>query len=150
MLIRNYASSDALETATLFYETVHAVNAKDYSLAQLEAWAPKERDLGKWDRSFDGRLALVALEGERIVGFADLDPERGYLDRLYVHRDFQGRGVATALCERLEAEANGEIATDASITARPFFEKRGYQVLREQEVERCGILLTNFRMVKKK
>ena len=54
------------------------------------------------------------------------------------------------MCDRLEAEVEREIKTDASITARPFFEKRGYRVKKEQEVERCGILLRNFRMVKKK
>lgn len=150
MFIRDYGQADAAETAELFYETVHAVSAKDYSPDQLAAWAPKERDLGKWDRSFDGRLALVAIEGNLIVGFADLDRERGYLDRLYVHKDYQGRGIASALCDRLEAEVEGEIKTDASITARPFFEKRGYRVKEEQEVERCGILLRNFRMVKEK
>ena len=43
---------------------------------------------------------------------------------------------------------NGQDITHASITARPFFEKRGYQVLRAQQVERRGILLTNYIMEK--
>ena len=37
-----------------------------------------------------------------------------------------------------------------SITARPFFERRGYRVVREQQVERQGIMLTNFVMIKEK
>ena len=32
---------------------------------------------------------------------------------------------------------------------RPFFEKRGYRVVKEQQVERQGILLTNYVMEKK-
>ena len=86
------------------------------------------------------------------MGFTDLDVEAGYLDRLYVHKDAQRRGVGTALCDAAEACARAaggrRLETHASITARPFFEKRGYQVKREQQVERKGILLTNFVMEK--
>lgn len=42
----------------------------------------------------------------------------------------------------------GSITTHASITANPFFEKRGYQVAKEQQVERQGIFLTNYVMIK--
>ena len=74
---------------------------------------------------------------------------KGYLDRLYVHKDYQRQGVATAICDELErAVKAGKYTTHASITARPFFQKRGYRVVREQQVERCGILLTNFVMEK--
>ena len=41
-----------------------------------------------------------------------------------------------------------EFTTHASLTAKPFFEKRGYQVVQEQQVERKGILLTNYVMKK--
>lgn len=71
----------------------------------------------------------------------------GYLDRLYVHKDYQGIGIATALCEELEASVeSATVTTHASITARPFFEDRGYVVKKEQQVERQGILLTNYVM----
>ena len=82
-----------------------------------------------------------------IVGFGDMASD-GYLDRLYVHADHQGQGIATALCDRLEQAVQGPITTHASITARPFFEKRGYAVIKEQTVERQGVALTNFVMIK--
>lgn len=66
--------------------------------------------------------SLVAEEDGVTVGFADMDAD-GYLDRLYVHKDYQGRGVATALCDALEQAVQCEAyTTHASITARPFFE----------------------------
>lgn len=37
LLIRHYVSSDCTYLASLFYETVHTVNAKDYSKEQLAA-----------------------------------------------------------------------------------------------------------------
>ena len=94
-------------------------------------------------------IPLVALEDGAVIGFGDIDGS-GYLDRLYVHRCHQGKGVATALCDRLEQVCAGVISTHASITAKPFFEKRGYRVIREQQVERQGVALTNFVMEKRR
>ena len=148
MHIRPYRSSDCPALAELFYQTVHAVNARDYSPEQLDAWADGRVELAAWDASFRAHDTRVAVEGGVIVGFADLGPD-GYLDRLYVHRDWQGRGVASALCDRLEAMVPGPVTTHASITARPFFEKRGYRVLRSQQVIRRGVALTNFVMEKR-
>ena len=92
---------------------------------------------------------IVAEENGEILGFADMDGA-GYLDRLYVHKDHQGRGVATALCSALEAACPVKnFTTHASLTARPFFESRGYQVLRRQTVVRHGISLENFVMEKR-
>ena len=96
-----------------------------------------------------GTPYLVALEDGAVIGFGDIDGS-GYLDRLYVHRCHQGKGVATALCDRLEQVCAGVISTHASITAKPFFEKRGYRVIREQQVERQGVALTNFVMEKRR
>ena len=81
-----------------------------------------------------------------LVGFGDID-ESGYLDHLFVHADYQGKGIGTMICNRLEQAVSGNIITHASITARPFFEKRGYRVVKEQQVERQGVFLTNFEMV---
>ena len=84
-----------------------------------------------------------------MIGFADMDGA-GYLDRSYGHKEHQRQGVASALCDRLEKEIEADrYLTHASITARPFFEKRGYKTVREQQVERNGVLLTNYVMERK-
>lgn len=147
MFIREYQSSDCQELADLFYNTVHTVNAKDYTKEQLDVWATGKIDLAKWDLSFQEHNSIVALDGKIIIGFGDID-KTGYLDRLYVHADYQGKGIASAICDNLEQTFQGKIVTHASITAKPFFEKRGYKVIKEQQVERQGIFLTNFVMEK--
>ena len=167
MEIREYQSADCKEIAELFYQTVHTVNAKDYTKEQLDVWATGIVDLKKWDRSFGEHDTVVAIEDGQIVGFGDMD-DTGYLDRLYVHADYQRKRIASAICDRLErkrleqdrqeqdwmeqkeAEQTGgkKITTHASITARPFFEKRGYRVVKEQQVNRQGIYLTNYVMEK--
>lgn len=148
--LRAYSPQDCAELAALFYDTVHRVNARDYIPAQLDAWATGQVDLEQWNRSFLEHYTLVATDSAQIVGFGDMD-STGYLDRLYVHADFQRRGVAAAICDELErAVAAPKFTTHASITARPFFEARGYKVLHSQQVLRRGVELTNFVMEKKR
>ncbi len=149
MFIREYQSSDCKELAELFYNTVHTINAKDYTKEQLDVWATEQVDLKKWDRSLQEHFSIVAVDDGIIVGFGDID-KTGYLDRLYVHSCYQGKGIATAICNRLESAVQENIVTHASITARPFFEKRGYKVVKEQQVKRQGISLTNFVMIKER
>lgn len=148
MIIREYDPGDIKEIAELFYGTVHETCAGDYTKEQLNAWAAKDLDKSAWNRSFMEHNTLVAAKNGRIVGFGDMD-DTGYLDRLYVHKDCQGQGIATAICDRLEAGLpKGPFTTHASITARPFFEARGYRVFIEQQVQRKGIILTNYVMRK--
>ena len=149
MILREYRPADCPQLADLFYHTVHTVNAKDYTEEQVNAWATGQVDLEAWDRSFREHYTVVAEENGLLVGFGDID-QTGYLDRLYVHKDYQGRGIATAVCNQLEQAVAGSIVTHASLTARPFFEKRGYTVLREQQVERRGVWLTNYVMEKRR
>ena len=149
MELRKYRPQDCAEMARLFYDTVHTVNAADYTEKQLDAWADGQVDLEKWNASFLEHDTLVAVEGKTIVGFGDMD-RTGYLDRLYVHWEEQRKGIASALCDRLEQEVESErFVTHASITAKPFFEKRGYRVVKEQEVIRKGVALTNYVMEKR-
>ena len=149
MIIRKYQASDCKELADLFYNTVHIVNAKDYTKEQLNVWATKQVDLEKWNKSLQEHFSVVALDNETIIGFGDID-KTGYLDRLFVHANYQKKGIATALCNQLEQAVQGDITTHAPITAKPFFEKRGYRVVKEQEVERSGVVLTNYVMIKER
>lgn len=147
MIIRKYQPSDCKEIIELFYNTVHIVNAKDYTKEQLDVWATGKVEVEKWDKSFQEHFTVVAVDNEIVIGFGDID-KTGYLDRLYVHHNYQKKGVATAICNELEKVVQSNITTYASITAKPFFEKRGYKVVKEHQVERQGIFLTNFCMEK--
>lgn len=147
MFIRKYESTDCKELAELFYNTVHTINAKDYTKEQLDAWASGQVDLEKWDQSFQEHFTVVAVENGIIVGFGDIDTT-GYFDRLYIHKNNQRKGIATAICDQLESKVQGKIVTHASVTAKPFFEKRRYKVLKEQQVVRKEIFLKNYVMEK--
>ncbi|EON70653.1 GNAT family N-acetyltransferase [Lysinibacillus sphaericus] len=155
MIIIKFKETDTEEIVSLFYETVHSVNLKDYSQEHLDIWAPKDEKEFKtksWKKSLGQNITLVAKVNDKVVGFIDLTLN-GHLDRLYVHKDYQGQGIASALVNSLESEAKKikilEIDTEASITAKPFFERRGYKTVCLQTVERKGVKLTNYQMVKK-
>ena len=148
MQLRKYRTSDCEHLAELFYQTVHSINIKDYTKEQLDVWATGTVDLKEWDKSFLKHRTVVAVENNEILGFGDIDSS-GYLDRLFVHKDHQGEGIASAICNELEYSVSGKkITTHSSITARAFFEHRGYRVIREQTVIRNGISLTNYIMEK--
>lgn len=148
MRIRRYKLNDCHEMAKLFYHTVHTVNAKDYTPEQLDAWAPGTINTDMWDYSFQNNYTLLVEDNGILIGFGDIS-ESGYLDYLYVHKDYQRMGVATAICDWLETRYFVDcIMTNASITAKPFFEKRGYHVVKEQKVVRNKVELTNYLMEK--
>lgn len=149
--IRIYRSEDCKEIIELFYNTVHSVNTKDYNQDQLDVWAPKDIDISQWDKSLSEHYSVVIEEDKVIIGFGDLDTN-GYLDRLFIHKDYQGVGIATMIVNEIEKYAKENkieiITTHSSITAKSFFEKQGYKVVKEQLVERKGQYLTNFIMEK--
>lgn len=148
MILRRYEPADCRELTELFYTTVHTVNAADYTEEQLNVWATGSIDQKAWNASLMEHYAIVALENNTIVGFGDMDAT-GYLDRLYIHKDYQHQGIATAICNELEQTIHSEhFTTHASITARPFFAGRGYKVIKEQQVIRQEIALTNYIMKK--
>ncbi|MDE5943359.1 MAG: GNAT family N-acetyltransferase [Clostridia bacterium] len=147
MIIRRYKDEDCDIVSKLFYETVHSVNSKDYTAEQLTAWANNADSLKVRRNDLLKQYTLIAEIIGVIVGFGSID-KSGYLDLLFVHKDYQNQGIATALCNELE-KGYLLIKTYASITAKPFFESRGYSVIKEQEIERFGVKLKNFEMQKK-
>jgi putative acetyltransferase len=148
MEIREYKSSDCNTIVQLFYDTVHSINAKDYTSEQLDVWATGSVDIEEWNTIFLESYTVVVVEDGVLIGFGSIE-NSGYLDMLYIHKNYQRRGVASAICDKLEkSSCNKIITTYASITAKPFFEKRGYRVVKENEVERKGIKLKNYLMEK--
>ena len=152
--IREIKAEDLESIVTLFKETVHHVNAKDYTSEQLQVWAPHHihHNHDRW-QSLLGNIAYLAEIDDVIVGFADMTTE-GYLDRLFVHKDYQRQGIASILVNKLESllieRGVKKITTEASITAKLFFERMGYLVVKEQNKPRPGgISLTNFLMEKR-
>lgn len=147
--LRQYRPDDAPMLLALFRNTIRRVNCWDYSPAQVAAWASDDIDEEAWFGRFAGRFVPVAEEADRPVGFAELEPN-GHIDRVYVSADHQRRGIGRQLLAAVVDEARrvglARLFTEASITARPFFEALGFAVLASQVVTRREVEFVNYRM----
>ncbi len=134
------------------FETIHNVNRHDYSLKQVLAWAPTENTPKNWPERIRLMDPFIAEVSGKLVGFADLQND-GYIDHFFCHLNHQGQGIGTALMQTLiqAAEINDvdRMYSHVSITARPFFEHFGFSVVKAQEVEIRGEVLTSYVMEKK-
>lgn len=150
--IRTARQPDLVALRDLFQNTVLTVNRCDYSQAEVEDWASCGSDLSKIEEMIRTHYFIVAVSRQpEIIGFSSVTPQ-GYLHSMFVHKDYQGRGIATALLKEIEqhvAVTGGKrITSEVSLTARPFFEKRGYRVEKEQKRRANRLSLTNFWMIK--
>ena len=149
--LRMYRQGDGPALLGLFRDTIRRVNCRDYSPAQVAAWASEEIDTVAWVGRFAGRFVVVGELGGLPVGFAELESD-GHIDRVYVSADHQRRGVGSRMLGELEAEARrrgiGRLYSEVSITARPLFEARGFAVLAPQVVRCRGVDFVNYRMEK--
>ena len=150
-MIRSYRPGDTEELIALFRDTVRHVNLGDYTQAQVVAWAPDEIDTASWAERQARNETFVAERDGEIAGYAELQ-DGAHIHMLFVHKDHQGKGVATALLARAEnvARRSGarRLTADVSITARPAFERRGFRVVSPQTVTLRAVRFRNFRMEK--
>jgi len=134
----------------LFYDTVHTVNARDYRKDQLNNWAPLDINKTFWEQRLKKNVCKVAFINNIMVGFTELVDE--HVETMYVHKDFQRRKVAANLIDELlqiALERNYSVlTTEASLTARPFFEAFGFRVTRVKKKLFNGKDFTNFKMAK--
>ncbi|CAN5190110.1 GNAT family N-acetyltransferase [soil metagenome] len=148
--IRPYKSSDFPVLMQLFREAVAAINIRHYSQEQIAVWTTI--DPARWQTKFETMIVYVAEIGSQIVGFADITYE-GYLDHLYVHKNYQARWVSLHLFRAIEKIARNlglsKITTDCSITAKLPAERMSFKVIKEQVVEKHGMKFINYHMEKK-
>ncbi|MEO8209694.1 MAG: GNAT family N-acetyltransferase [bacterium] len=151
MKIREARQKDIEGIIELYRETVRAVNSKDYSKEQIKVWSEGAENYDNWKRHILEQYFLVAVIDNVIVGFSSIAPN-GYLDFMYVHKDFQRKGIATNLLIEIERKAeeqkNEEIYSHVSATAKGFFEKSGYKYFGELKDSYKEVIFINNLMKK--
>ncbi len=149
--LRPYLPVDATRCAAIFRASVEELAGEDYSVDQRAAWAARADDPDFPKRLADA-LTLVALVDGELAGFASLNGAET-IDMLYVDPEFARRGVATALLDALTrlAAARGAktLTSDVSDTARPLFDRRGFQAQRRNLVQLDDEWLANTTMTKR-
>lgn len=150
--IRKANLSDIPILKELYQNTILTVNRKDYTAEEVEDWASCGDDTAHLAGLLEEQHYVVA-ENEKgvMVGFASVN-DTGYMHALFVHKDFQHQGIATSLYKYLEAYAKErgakKLTSEVSVTAKPFFEKQGFQVDEAQQRKANQLYLTNYKMSK--
>jgi len=151
MRLRFALLSDLPEMQKLYAETIQAVCINDYSQQQIDVWKATAENTERWTNVVNEQLAVVAEKNHKLIGFGTLR-DGNYIDFFYIHKDFQGQGIADKILSQLETHAlksgNFNLTSDVSITAKPFFEKKGFLVVKEQKNLRKGVELINYKMSK--
>lgn len=133
MKIRLAQDKDYAGIARLHRATVRSVNAKDYPQDIIEIWSMRssaQRFRGNEDRC----KRWVAVEGDKVIGFVDHSLD-GELWGLYVHKDYIGEGIGSRLLgiaeDSIKKAGRKEIILKSTITARGFYQKHGYEVVKK-------------------
>lgn len=149
--LRPMLPADVPVLAAIFQASIDELAEEDYDAGQREAWASGADDEAAFGARLAAQLTLVATIRSAPVGFISL---RGpdHLDMLYVYPAAARRGVATLLLQAIEKLAGGRgaktLVVEASDTARPFFEMRGFTAEARQTVVIGDEWLGNTRMIK--
>ncbi len=151
LMIRPYQESDAETLWSLFYHTVRTVNRRDYTQAQVEAWAPEAMSMDVWRTALQKKATYVAEQEGKILAYAVLQSD-GLIDHFFCHHQHQREGVGRKLMAYLLTVATAQeidmLYAAVSITAEPFFTQSGFEVIEEQIVTRRGQTLRNSVMKK--
>lgn len=148
MQIKEYISTDSKLLAKILHQAVHGISINIYNSEQQDAWAPESI----LEQNLSLNKTWVCLLNEKIIGYTDFIPSKGYINHLYTHLDYQGRGVASLLYLTIEQEALRakieKLTVDASKVALPFFLHKGFIIETENIIERRGVEIINFTLSK--
>lgn len=149
MQSRRAKEADITQIGKLFRDTILNVNISDYNAEQVKVWAAGYNDIEKWRKKIAEQYFILVEENNVLCGFSSITTQ-GYLDYMYVSKDYQGRGVASLLLQVLLVKANEwnvqRITSDVSKTALPFFLHKGFKIVKEQQVLLRGMYFTNYHM----
>ena len=150
--IRPYQPGDEQAIVAVFLRSILELGPAKYSDKQVKAWtacAPQQADSEAWGERMRSRETLVAVEGEKILGWIEL-VRSGHLDMLYCAPEAAGRGVADELYAAIVARARelgvASLFTEASLFAESFFRKHGWKLDEREVVIRNDVEIPRARM----
>jgi len=139
MKIRLARDKDYAEIARFHRSTIRNINSKDYSEEIIRIWSARTK-AERYRTSANKCKRWVAIENNKIIGFCDHDFECE-IGGLYVHKNHGGKGVGSRLLKKaedsLKKQGCKKILIRSTITAKNFYKKNGYKVMKEdfQDIE---------------
>ncbi len=141
--------NDLEEIQELFVETIKSTCKNEYNKQQIDAWVSSVENKERWKSILANQYFLIAEINNKMVGYGSLE-NGNYLDFMYVHKDFLRKGIANLIFEKLKAKSLElgfeKLTSDVSKTARPFFETKGFKVIRENKNMMKDVEIINYHM----
>ena len=134
MNIRRFEEQDAKAVSELIRKTIRISNTKDYPVELMEQLIEAESPEHVLERASWTHF-YVAEEQDNIIGCGAIGPYWGKEDEsslfsIFVHPDYQGKGIGRMIVGALEQDEFAlrarRIEIPASITGLPFYRKMGY------------------------
>lgn len=148
--LRPAQPSDLSAILELFAGTIEIICSADYTTDQRNAWQASVENSARWMAKINRDDFWVAETDTILSGFASLK-NNNYIDLMYVHKDFARIGIASLLLKKMldlaTSTSSEKVFSDVSITAKPFFEKHGFTVIKENHLILRGVAIMNYRMV---
>ena len=151
MRIRRFNPGDEPALFAVYHSAIHLIARRDYTEAQVKAWAPSDLDPELWSKRMRGINPFVAENDGQVLGYADFQ-ENGYIDHFFVSGWHPRQGIGRFLMLTIQLEAArlclSELTSDVSRTAQPFFERFGFHVVEQRTPVIRGIQVPNALMRK--
>ncbi|WP_314936675.1 GNAT family N-acetyltransferase [Neisseria elongata] len=147
--IRPATHNDAAQIAELFRRAVLHIETSHYSDSEKAAWIQGADNAAFWQKRIGRGCIRLAAQNDRIIGFIEYLPEQNHLDCLFTDPAHQRQGVASALLSAVlpQADADKAVTADVSAAALPFFKKQGFILQHQNQIQRNGLVLINYRMI---
>jgi putative acetyltransferase len=147
--VRRYEPGEEAALFEVYFTAIHLVACHDYTIEQVEAWAPRNMDSVLWQNKIRDINPFVAVINGEIVGYADVQ-STGYIDHFFVSGKHPRRGIGSSLMQRIMEEAISLrvslLTSNVSRTAQPFFARFGFIVREHRYPEIRGVVVPNARM----
>ncbi len=139
--IRRHLPGEEKALQEIYFGATRRSNSRDYTSEQVERWVAKHADLAEWTSRLAGTKPFVAVIDGRPIAFGELELN-GHIDFFYCHPDWEGRGAGSELMRAITAEALKlglkTLHAEVSVTAEPFFTKKGFDTLEVRIPIICG------------
>ncbi|MHA7058560.1 GNAT family N-acetyltransferase [Aquimarina sp. M1] len=149
--ISRATDSDLPLMQRLFYQTVTIYGSKIFTKDEVKIFSRLALDKNHWKQKFiEDFIYNVKLNGEVIGSFAM--SKDGLIEYIFVHQNYQGRGIAKKLYVTLEKVAReagiSSLTTRVNSNTKDFFENNGFQIIKNVEKVVGGEEIVSFNGVK--
>lgn len=138
---------DEVAIAQIFESSIMELTSAHYTLEQRQVWVKRpEPPVQFWTKRCARMNPFVVVVSNEIAGFVELEPN-GHIDCTYASPKFAGKGHMSELMRHVIQHAKSKhlkrLFAEVSHTAKPFFARHGFQSVRNNVIEKEGILVEN-------